>query len=249
MIPRAVPVVPISLVRAPGCSDGWLSVDNISSVIAPRTTILIGNWFVLFGFHTPHIGITALCKAKQGSSDPPPNDEAHPLNSPRRPQVSVARDAEDSSAAAPRRAAGERRPSSSPGAAPNLIAACSSDRQEQSNAIGSADESKASVSYRRHRSATGPPIGKWKKCRQWISSRPNGERRSPRVSRGRPRLTLRCSGADEACCVGADPCYLPLGALSPAARDEVDLVLRARVGQGEDMAPHDQQPLDDKFEE
>jgi hypothetical protein len=36
-------------------------------------------WFVLFGFHTPHIGITALCKAKQGSIDAPPNAGAQPL--------------------------------------------------------------------------------------------------------------------------------------------------------------------------
>ena len=92
-------------------------------------------------------------------------------------------------------------------------------------------------------------IGGHYQCRQWISSRPNGERRSPRVSGGRPRLTLRCSAADEACCVGADPCYLPVGAVAPAARDEVDLVLTARVGQCLDMAPHDEQPFDDKFEE
>src|SRR5919199_1332930 len=42
----------------------------------PLDCILIGNWFVLFGFHTPHIGITALCKAKHGSIDVPPNDSA-----------------------------------------------------------------------------------------------------------------------------------------------------------------------------
>ena len=43
--------------------------------------------------------------------------------------------------------------------------------------------------------------------------------------------------------------YLPVGAVAPAARDEVDLVLTARVGQCLDMAPHDELPLDDKFEE
>jgi hypothetical protein len=98
-------------------------------------------------------------------------------------------------------------------------------------------------------SEPGPRIGRWKKGRQWITSRPNGERRSARVSGGRPRLTLRCSAANEACCVGADPCYLPVGAVAPAAPDEVDLVLTARVGQCLDMAPHDELPLDDKFEE
>jgi len=100
-------------------------------------------------------------------------------------------------------------------------------------------------------SEPGPRIGKWKKGRQWISSRPNGERRSvaTRVSGGRPRLPLRCSAANEAYCVGADPCYLPVGAVAPTAPDEVDLVLTARVGQCLDMAPHDELPLDDNFEE
>jgi hypothetical protein len=41
----------------------------------------------------------------------------------------------------------------------------------------------------------------------------------------------------------------PVDAGAPVACDEADLVLTARVGQCLDMAPHDQQPLDDKVEE
>jgi hypothetical protein len=61
------------------CKKGTYQENNHGKETCPPNQcavgiILIGNWFVLFGFHTPHIGSTALCKAKQGSIDAPPND-------------------------------------------------------------------------------------------------------------------------------------------------------------------------------
>jgi len=69
-----------------------------SECCAGQRSLLCQNWAfgliywsatgLLFRFHTPHIGSTALCKAKQGSINAPPNARHHP-----RPHSTIMREA------------------------------------------------------------------------------------------------------------------------------------------------------------